>query len=124
MTTNLATAEIVSDDEEEDIGFTTITQSTPILAVNRSEKTTKAACKEVFDGITVPTSDQVKAKRIIEAKEKAKKDAQAIRPGPINPPRAPPVIPPATAQPRVPVFDPSNDDHIMEDVTVPPSKVP
>ena len=55
------------------------------------------------------------------------------RPNPVNPPRQPPVmvqhppviIPPTVNPPKAPVppvFDPTDDDQIMEDVSAPPSK--
>jgi len=138
VSTNLATIQVISDDDDDDgenIAFATDFDSAQVLAANRSDKTTKNARKEVFDSVTVPTVDQLKAKRIAEAKEKAKKTAEGARPNPVNPPRQPinpphqpaqPIIVPATNNPpkvtTPPVFDPSNDDHIMEDVTAPPAK--
>ena len=135
ISTNLATIHVVSEesDEEEDIAFTANQESAQVLAANRNEKSTRSIRKEVFDSVTVPTTDQLKAKRIAEAKEKAKKvpEADQTRPNPvnpprqpINPPRQPVIIPPTVNRPKVPtpVFDPSDDDHIMEDITTPPSK--
>ena len=133
ISTNLATVHVISDDDDdEDIAFTTNSESAQVLAANRSDKTTKNVRKEVFDSVTVPTVDQLKAKQIAEAKAKAKKIAEGTRPNPVNPPRQPinppqqPSIVPATVNPPKvtipPVFDPSNDDHIMEDVTAPPVK--
>ena len=142
VTTNLATIHVVSDtnEDDEDIAFSADTEMTPaVLAANRNEKSTRSTRKEVFDSVTVPTTDQVRAKRMAdakaEAKDKAKKAAEAtqVRPNPVNPPRQfpvttqqPPNIIPSTVNPPKPtpppVFDPSNDDHIMEDATTPPSK--